>query len=213
MINKLLYMFKRSSPFYIVLFIISIFEIFQGHSIDGLLGIIIGISEWIILYKLIANRNRGLNIFLGFGATRKEFYTLTVMYDFLMSTLISIVIALTRVKTNSMDKSYFIYVFLFYLVTVLAFFSTLAFRKIFMHTDYLMVMFGVLFFYTFIFITRYSASLLTDNFTNFSERVAYYPDFTLKEFYIMCLIIIGFNYITSYLVHKNTEIKIKGELE
>lgn len=213
MINKLLYMFKRSSRFYIVLFIISIFEIFQGHSIDGLLGIIIGISEWIILYKLIANRNRGLNIFLGFGATRTEFYTLNVIYDFLMSTLISMVISLTRVKNNNIDKSYFIYVFLFYFVVILVLFSTLTFRQIFRHTDYLMVMFGVLFFYTFIFITRYGASLGTDNFTNFNEKLSHYQDFTLKGFYIMVLIIIGFNYITSYLVHKSTQIKIKGELE
>ncbi|WP_186429283.1 hypothetical protein [Clostridium sp. BSD9I1] len=213
MINKLVYMFKRSSRFYIVLFIISILEIFQGHSIDGLLGIIIGMSEWIILYKLIANRNRGMNVFLGFGGTRTEFYTLTVIYDFLMSTIISMVIAFTRVKNNNIDKNYFIYVFLFYLVAVLVFFSTLAFSQIFRHTDYLMVRFGMLFFYAFIFIARYSVSLVTDNFTNFNEELISYPNFTLKEFYIMFLIIIGFNYITSYLVNKSTEIKIKGELE
>ncbi|WP_097027467.1 hypothetical protein [Clostridium peptidivorans] len=200
-------MFKRSSRFYIALFIISILEI------DGLIGFIIGISGWVILYKLISNRNRGLNVFLGFGGTRTEFYTLTVIYDFLMSTFISIVIALARVKIENMDISNFIYFFSFYLVILLVFFSTLAFRQIFSHTDYLMVKLGVLFFYIFLFITWYSSSILADNFISLNQKVGSYCNFTLKEFYIMFPIIIGFNYITSYLVHRSTEIQIKGEAE
>lgn len=206
-------MFKRGRQFYIILFIIFILEILQGYLIKGVPEIFIDLLILRLLSILIENRIGGLNVFLSLSGTRREFYTLTVIYDILISIFLSMVITLARVKIDNMHISHFIYIFLFYIVVMMAFFSTLSFCQIFKQSYYIAIILIVSLIYMVIYDARYSMVFFTNNFTNFNENIVFYKDFTLKEFYIMFLIIIGFNYITSYLVHRSTEIKIKGEVE
>lgn len=206
-------MFKRGRQFYIVLFIIFILEILQGYLIKGVPEIFIDLLILRLLSILIENRIGGLNVFLSLSGTRREFYTLTVIYDILISIFLSMVITLARVKIDNMHISHFIYIFLFYIVVMMAFFSTLSFCQIFKQSYYIAIILIVSLIYIVIYDARYAVVFFTNNFTNFNENIVFYKDFTLKEFYIIFLIIIGFNYITSYLVHRSTEIQIKGEAE
>ncbi|KGK86998.1 hypothetical protein [Clostridium sp. HMP27] len=213
MINKLAYMFKRNRIFYMISFVVVILGIFQGSLIKRLPGIFDSMLVFIFFRKIVENRSDKINVFLGFGVTRKEFYILTIIYDVINSILSSIVITLTKMKIDNIDKSYFIYVFLLYLMLVLVFFSILSFNQIFQHTDYEAITWITGFIYIAIYSGIYSAGFNTNNFISFNEKLVSYKNFTLRQFYIMLIITIAFNYMTSYLVHKGIEIKIKGEVE
>lgn len=214
MISKLIYIFKRDRRFYILLLVIAILEIFPGDLINKLSeGLYEGLFIAIIFNKSIENRREKINTLLGVGVTRRELYTLTIILDFLNSILISSVITLNKIKIDNMYKNCFMYVFLFYFVIILVFLSTLSFNQIFKHTDYEAITWGTWYIFVPVYFVISLAGIDINNFTNFNEKLVPYKDFTLKHGYIIFLITIAFNYITSYLVHKGIEIKIKGEAE
>lgn len=213
MINKLAYMFKRDKVFYILSLVIVILGIFQGNLINRVPGIFRSILVYILFSKIIQNRSEKINIFLGFGTTRKEYYILTIIYDIINSTLISIILTLTRMKSDNMNNSYFIYVFLLYFMLTLVFFSIVSSSQIFQHTNYEAITWITVLIYIGIYSKICSAVISTNNFTNLNGKLALYQSLTLSQFYITSFITIAFNYITSYLVHKGIEVKIKGELE
>lgn len=194
-------------------FVVVILGIFQGNLINRLPGIFESMLVFIFFRKIVENRSGKINTFLGFGVTRREFYILTIIYDIINSTLVAIIVTLIRMKSDNMDKGYFIYVFLLYFMLVLIFFSILSFNQIFQHTDYEAITWITGLIFIAIYSRICSAAINTNNFTSFNEKLTLYRKFTLKQFYIVSLIIIAFNYITSYLVHKGIEIKIKGEVE
>lgn len=194
-------------------FVVVILGIFQGNLINRLPGIFESMLVFIFFRKIVENRSGKINTFLGFGVTRREFYILTAIYDIINSTLVAIIVTLIRMKSDNMDKGYFIYVFLLYFMLVLIFFSILSFNQIFQHTDYEAITWITGLIFIAIYSRICSAAINTNNFTSFNEKLALYRNFTLRQFYIVSLIIIAFNYITSYLVYKGIEIKIKGEVE
>ena len=213
MINKLIYMLKKDRRFYIILFAIYLLEIFGGNLIYQMREFFVGtITEVMIVISVLMKVGR-LDEFLFLGFTRKQYYILIVIYDFLLSALLSVAIGVAKIQVDSIPENHFNYIFLFYLIVTLVVFSTFSFNQIFRHSDYWAVRFGVLFLYVWIFFARYTMGFSAENFINFNDNLVSYEDFKLKEYYIMFLIIIGFNYITSYMVHKSVEVKIIGEEE
>lgn len=207
-------MLKRDKMFYGILLMIMILQIFSDDLADKLpveafevLFIYIG------LYKVIKNRMGKINVFLGISVTRRELYILTIIFDCLNSILISILMTLNKIRVNNAHKNWIIYVFIFYFVYMLVLFSTLSFNQIFKHTDYEAITWITWIIFVAAHSGIYSTAFNTDNFISFNEKLAAYKNFTLRQFYIMLIITIAFNYITSYLVHKGIEIKIKGEVE
>lgn len=197
-----------------ILFAIVIFQIFPGDLINKLPGgLYEGLFISIIFYKVIDNRRGKINTLLGIGVTRREVYTLTLICDFLNSILVSVVMTLNKIRFNNMHKNWVMYVFIFYFVCMLVLFSALSFDQILKHTNYEAITWITWFIFIAAYSGMYSAGIYTNNFTNFNEKLVLYKDFTLKQFYIIFFITIAFSYITSYLVHKGIEIKIKGEVE
>lgn len=213
MIDKLIYMLKKDRRFYIIIFVIYLLEIFGGSLVYQMREFFVGtITEIMIVIPVLMKVGR-LDELLLLGFTRKQYYVLIVIYDFLLSALSAVAIGVAKIRVDSIPKNYFNYIFLFYLIFTLVVCSTFSFNQIFRHSDYWAVRFGVLFLYVLIFFARYTMGFSAENFTNFNENLVSYEDFKLKEYYIMFLIIIGFNYVTSYLAHKSVEIKIIGEVE
>lgn len=201
MINKLIYMLKRDLILYVIIFsMLSSNALIAGLMI-GLIGVLLG------------KRYGKFNIFLSFQTSRKEYYVIIVIYNILSSAIASMILSVIRVKSNNLSQNYFKYVFLFYFTLVLVFLSTKLFNEFFKHSDYAAVRFGVIVMYLALFVSRYFFLLLNDNFINFNEDLFSYQEFKLMDYYIMSFLIIGFNYITSYLVHKSVEVKIIGEAE
>lgn len=207
-------MLKRDKVFYGILFMIMILQIFSDDLANKLpVEAFEVLLIYIVLYKVIKNRTGKINIFLGLGVTRRELYILTIIFDFLNSILISILMTLNKTRVNNMHKNWVMYVFMFYFVCMLVLFSALSFDQILKHTNYEAITWITWFIFIAAYSGMYSAGIYTNNFTNFNEKLVLYKDFTLKQFYIIFFVTIAFNYITSYLVHKGIEIKIKGEVE
>ncbi|WP_097027465.1 hypothetical protein [Clostridium peptidivorans] len=205
MINKLIYIFKRDLILYVIVFIM----LSSNALIPGLMGGLIGA----LIGGLLGKRYGKFNIFLSFQTSRKEYYVIAVIYNLLSSAIISLVLALVKVNSNNIPKNYFKYVFLFYFTLVLVFLSAKLFNEFFKHSDYAAVRFGVIVMYLALFVARYGFLLFNDNFINFNENLFSYQEFKLMDYYIMSFLIIGFNYVTSYLVNRSTEIQINGEAE
>lgn len=208
-----MYMFKRDRRFYIILFVMYLVEMFGGNLIYQMREFIVGpIIATTIIIPIVRKVGR-LDEFLLLGITRKHYYILNVIYDFLFSALSSVAIVLARIQVDGIPESYFNYIFLFYIIVTLVLFSTSSFNQIFGHSDYSAVRIIVFIVYVLIYFTTYSKGFSAGNFTNFNKNLVSDEDLKLKEYYITCLIIIGFNYITSYLVHKNVQIKAMDEVE
>lgn len=199
--NKLIYMFKKDLAIYNVIIFIFIIDYLSASKkifIFALVGMLIG--------NLFLRTHDRFNILLSFQISRKEYYTTTIIYNFLSSAIVSLTLSIIKVSSNSILKNYYKYIFLFYFILVLVPLSIKLFDETFKHSDYTAVRFIVYIVYYVILTYKYPSIF-------FNGDLNAYENLKLNQHYIIPILIIGFNYITSYFVHKSAEVKIVGEAE
>ncbi|WP_186429281.1 hypothetical protein [Clostridium sp. BSD9I1] len=195
--NKLIYMFKRDLGIYAII----VFTFIKDYlPTSNIFVLVLAAILMVILIVIIFSRTYSeFNILLLFQISRKEYYISTVIYNFLFSAIISLILALIKINFNGVPQNDH-KMFLFYFTLALVFLSAKLFDELFKQSDYTAVRYVVVVVYYLIFSNVYSPVFFND-------------DFKLSQYYIICSIIIAFNYITSYFVHKSVEVKIMGEAE
>ncbi|WP_097027463.1 hypothetical protein [Clostridium peptidivorans] len=201
--NKLIYMFKKDLGIYAVI----VFTFIKDYlPISNMFILVPAVILMVILIVTIFSRTYSeFNILLVFQISRKDYYVSTVIYNFLFSAIISLILILIKINVSDVPQNDH-KMFLFYFTLALVFLSTKLFDELFKQSDYTAIRYIVIFIYYFIFVNKYSPVF-------FNDDLNAYENFKLSQYYIISSIIIGFNYITSYLVHKSVELKIVGEAE
>lgn len=203
MINKLIYMFKRDLGIYAII----VFTFIKDYlPLSNIFALVVAAILMVILIVTIFSRTYSeFNILLLFQISRKEYYISTVIYNFLFSAIISLILALIKVNFSGSAQNTH-KMFLFYFTLALVFLSAKLFDELFKQSDYSAVRYVVIVVYYLIFSNIYSPAFFNDDLNG-------YENFKLSQYYIISSIIIAFNYITSYFVHKSVEVKIMGEVE
>lgn len=201
--NKLKYMFKRDLGIYAVIVFTFIKDYLPTSNIFVL--VLAAILMVILIVTIFSRTYSEFNILLLFQISRKEYYVRTIIYNFLFSAIISLILALIKVNFSGAPQNDH-KMFLFYFTLALVFLSTKLFDEFFKQSDYTAVRYVVIVVYYLIFSNKYSPVF-------FNDDLNAYENFKLRQYYIISSIIIAFNYITSYFVHKSVEVKIMEEAE
>lgn len=196
-------MVKRDLGIYAIIVFTFIKDYLPTSNIFAL--VVAAILMGILIVTIFRRTYSEFNILLLFQISRKEYYVSTVIYNFLFSAIISLILALIKVNFRGVHQNDH-KMFLFYFTLALVFLSTKLFDELFKQSDYTAVRYVVIVVYYLIFSNKYSPVL-------FNDDLNAYENFKLSQYYIISSIIIAFNYITSYFVHKSVEVKIMGEAE